>query len=240
MFEKRNRLVESSRLGALSFVLLIFLSAIAGAEDPVFSGPQIGEKLSSFKILLVSEDAQATTVDPIESASEKPTVLIFVHQLTRPGMALTRAISEYVASQKTHNVQCTIVWLDDDQAAAEAYLRRAAPSLRFVVPVGVSIDGEEGPGAYGLNRNVELTILVANQNQVTANFALIQPSLTQAAQIASPIAALIDQPAPDQKQLEALAYPRGQAMRRGGETRRAALQNETSPDDRSTKTKTPE
>src|SRR5262249_34983259 len=43
--------------------------------------------------------------------------------------------------------------------------------------VGISLQGIEGPGAYGLNRNVTLTILVAKNNIVTANFALVQPSL---------------------------------------------------------------
>ena len=66
----------------------------------------------------------------------------------------------------------------DDKAKAEEYLTRARQSLNFIAPVGISVDGGEGPGAYGLNRNVELTILIANQNQVTANFAIVQPSVT--------------------------------------------------------------
>ncbi len=33
----------------------------------------------------------------------------------------------------------------------------------------------EGPGSYGLNRNVALTILMVKENRVTANFALVQP-----------------------------------------------------------------
>ena len=41
----------------------------------------------------------------------------------------------------------------------------------------MSADGREGPGSYGLNRKVTLTILVGNQDKVTANFALVQPSL---------------------------------------------------------------
>ena len=40
-------------------------------------------------------------------------------------------------------------------------------------------EGKEGPGSYGLNRNVTLTILVGKEGKVTANFALVQPS-TQA------------------------------------------------------------
>ena len=44
-------------------------------------------------------------------------------------------------------------------------------------PVGVSRDGPEGPGAYGLNRHVQMTILIADHKGVTSNFALVQPSV---------------------------------------------------------------
>ena len=53
---------------------------------------------------------------------------------------------------------------------------RARDSLRWRVPVGVSVDGLEGPGSYGLNRNVTLTVLVGKAGRVRANFALVQPS----------------------------------------------------------------
>ena len=45
------------------------------------------------------------------------------------------------------------------------------------VPIGISPDGLEGPGVYGLNRKVALTILLGKEDRVTANFALVQPSL---------------------------------------------------------------
>ena len=41
----------------------------------------------------------------------------------------------------------------------------------------ISQDGVEGPGVYGLNRNVTLTILVGKEGKATANFALVQPSI---------------------------------------------------------------
>jgi hypothetical protein len=45
------------------------------------------------------------------------------------------------------------------------------------VTIGISPEGQEGPGAYGLNRNVALTVLVGTEDKVTANFALVQPSV---------------------------------------------------------------
>ena len=197
---------------------LAALTAVgAVADDPVFSGPQVGEALPSLTVVSVYDKA-GKEFDPVEAADGKPLLLVFVHKLTRPGVALTRALTQYGKSQAENGAASAIVWLDDDKAAAEEYLTRAKKSLNFVVPVGVSIDGGEGPGSYGLNRNVELTILVAKENKVTANFALVQPSVTEAAKIAAELAKLIDQPAPDQKQLESLAYsmPRNMKNRSGG------------------------
>ncbi len=50
-------------------------------------------------------------------------------------------------------------------------------ALTRQAPIAVSLDGREGPGAYGLNRTMTLTILVAQENRVIANFAMVQPSI---------------------------------------------------------------
>ncbi len=156
--------------------LLCSYGTIAIADDPVFSGPQIGESLAPFEIVLVYDESAGRKVDPIANADGKPTLLVFVHKLTRPGIAITRAVTSYARDQADQGAVGAIVWL-------------------------------------GLNRNVELTILVAKDNEVTANFALVQPSVTEAAKIAGELARLIDQPAPTQKQMESLAYPGGAMMR---------------------------
>jgi hypothetical protein len=194
-----------------SFVLCSAMLVGAAADDAVFSGPQPGESLAPFKVLTVLGENSGREIDPVAAADGKPTLLVFVHKLTRPGMALTRGLTAYAKSQSAKGVVSGVIWLDDDQAKAEAYLKRASGSLKFVVPVGVSVDGGEGPGAYGLNRNVELTILVAKDNQVTANFALVQPSVTEAPMIAAALAKLIDQPSPTADEIQKLAYS-GRAM----------------------------
>lgn len=195
----------------IAAVLLLACVVPSHAEDPVFSGPQVGETLVPFQVIVVGGRKAGTQIDPIDQAAGAPTLLVFVHKLTRPGMALARGLTAYAADQE--GVATGIVWLDDDKAAAEAYLNRASKSLNFVAPVGISVDGGEGPGAYGLNRNVELTILVAKENEVTANFALVQPSVTEGPNIAGELAKLIDKPAPSAEQFGKYAYPGGNAMR---------------------------
>lgn len=66
----------------------------------------------------------------------------------------------------------------DDKKVDRKVSTDAAAILKLLPSViGVSPDGREGPGSYGLNRKMTLTILVAKDNKVEANFALVQPSL---------------------------------------------------------------
>ncbi len=201
-----------ARTAAVAAVIAFSSSWLLLADEPVFSGPQVGESLVPFQVLAVGGPQAGTKIDPIARAEGKPTLLVFVHKLTRPGVSLARGLTSYAAAQE--GVATGIIWLDDDQAAAEDYLKRAWNSLNFAAPVGISVDGGEGPGAYGLNRNVELTILVAKSNEVTANFALVQPSVTEAPKIAGELAKLINQPAPTSEQLAKFVSPRGGDMQR--------------------------
>jgi hypothetical protein len=146
-------------------------------EPAPFSGPQVGESLPAFTVRGVFDQDAGKDLGFVATADGGPIVLIFVHDVTRPSISMTRILSQYTASRAQDGVTTGVVWLDDDATAAENQLKRIRHALAAEAPVGVSIDGREGPGSYGLNRNVMLTILVGNQGKVTANYALVQPSL---------------------------------------------------------------
>lgn len=160
-------------------VLLVVLSGASWStgQDPVFSGPQAGEKLGSFKVQGVFDDAAGKEIDFVAAAAGKPIVLIFVHEVNRPTMGLTRILSTYTASRAKEGIATGVVWLTDDPTEAENTLKRMRHALAKDAPIGISVDGREGPGSYGLNRNVQLTVLVGKEGKVTANFALVQPSV---------------------------------------------------------------
>jgi hypothetical protein len=83
----------------------------------------------------------------------------------------------YAATQKEAGLKTALVFLTDDLTETEAWMRRARHALPAGVDPLISLDGIEGPGAYGLNRKMTLTVLVANHGKVTANIPLIQPSI---------------------------------------------------------------
>jgi hypothetical protein len=64
-------------------------------------------------------------------------------------------------------------------------------SLKFRTPWGLSLDGKEGPGSYGLNKSMTLTILLAKDGVVVRNWAFIAPSDVDAPPIVKAIADLV-------------------------------------------------
>jgi len=181
--------------------------------EEVLSGPQPGEALPALKVLGVYDADAGQELDFVSQAHDGPILLIFVHQVTRPSVGLTRVLAKYAASRKEDGLTAGIVWLTDDRGEAEAYLLRARQSLGFEVPVGISLDGAEGPGTYGLNRDVALTILAANEGRVTASYALVQPDLTDAMPVIKQVVALLGGEMPRLEDLLPPRRPAGQDSR---------------------------
>jgi hypothetical protein len=161
----------------ISALLLCLGHSVAAAADPVFSGPQVDEKLTPFKVRGVFDADAGKELDFVTAAGDKPIVLIFVHDVNRQSISLVRVLSSYTVSRAKDDLQTGVVWLDADATEAENTLKRIKHALTPKAPTGISPDGREGPGAYGLNRNVQVTVLVGKAGKVTANFALVQPSL---------------------------------------------------------------
>ena len=168
--------MNRSILVCVAFLVMVVQQAFA-ADREVFSGPQVGEKLVPFTIKGVVGDEADKDVDLVREADGAPIVIVFFHQLTRPAFALTNTVTKMAASRKKDGLKAAVCFLTDDPTASRDRMKRQARYYTKDVVHGLSMEGSEGPGAYGLNRNVTLTVLVAKDHQVTANFALVQPSL---------------------------------------------------------------
>ncbi|WP_146587863.1 hypothetical protein [Posidoniimonas polymericola] len=157
--------------------LLLATSAADAADEfaQLFSGPQVGEELPPFEALPAFGEAEKVAV--LDGAMDGPVLLVFVHQVTRPSIGLTRLLMEYAATKQTTGLQSRLVFLTADPTDTKAFLQRARRALPRGVEPSISTEGIEGPGAYGLNRKITLTVLVASKGVVTANFPLVQPSI---------------------------------------------------------------
>jgi hypothetical protein len=182
------------------------LCANVADEKTMFSGPQKGEMLPPLKVSRVYGTQRGEVVDFIVEANGRPTLLVVVNGSNRPAARLTRALINY-SEMQGEKLFAAVVYLDKDRSAAEEALQRAVSWWGMGPPVGISVDGAEGPGSYGLNRNVNLTVLVANKSRVTANFALVQPSETDAPKILKEVVSLVGGKIPSEAEVVFLSVP---------------------------------
>lgn len=157
--------------------LLLVASTAFAAEPPIFSGPQVGERMAPFKAKVVFGEKEGDEITLFADEEIPPTLLIFVHQISRPAIGLTRMLVDYAVKKKPQGLTTEVVFLTKDPTEMEAWMRRARHALPAGVRPLVSVDGAEGPGIYGLNRHTAVTILVGKAGKVTANFSLGQPSM---------------------------------------------------------------
>jgi hypothetical protein len=131
---------------------------------------------------------------------------------------LLRVADEYGAQRKD-KLHTEVIFLTADRLAGEQRVKAAVNSLKLKSKVGLSVDGIEGPGNYGLNKECMMTIVVANDNKVTANFALVQPGIADAPKVIAAMAKVSgdDSPPSVEKLVEARG---GMARGAGGEMRR--------------------
>lgn len=181
---------------------ILICSSLMATED--FSGPQPGEKLPEFSANVVFGPNADKTIK-LGGEKDKPALILFVHELTRPSIGLIRMVVDYSNGRKSKDIQATIIFLTDDKVDTKNWLNRARRALPQKVDIAISPDGLDGPGALGLNKKMQVTALLVKDNKVSANFAITQPSpQADALKIATSIAkSMGDKTMPTIKELSA-------------------------------------
>ena len=155
----------------------------------IFSGPQAGEALPPFKVLAVNGPEAGKEVDFISKFGDAPTFLIFIHHLDRLAEGFILPCERFAQDRAAAGLKMLYVYLAPDKLEGERKMRAALAEMRLHLQVGVSVEGTEGPGPYGLNKQAALTVLFAKNRKVVSNFVLIQPSLVDSVPILGELAA---------------------------------------------------
>ncbi len=148
-------------------------------ENTVYSGPQSGEKLPAFTAIGVTGPHKDKAYDPVARVKDKPQLLIFQDYsvVSMKGLYLLAPVLDTISSKSEADLVATAVFLGDDPSELAANEVADLIEATKIYETAYSQDGRDGPGAYGLDRNVAMTIIVAKNGKVLHNFAFPQPML---------------------------------------------------------------
>src|SRR5262249_34809741 len=123
--------------------------------------------------------------------------------------------------ERRERIRTEFVFLSGDKIEGAQRVKAAAGSIKLQARVGLSPEGAEGPGNYGLNKDCLMTIVAAKDNVGTANFALVQPGIADAPKVIEALAkACGDEAPPPVEELSQRQAARSGGGRDGGDMRR--------------------
>ena len=138
---------------------------------PIFSGPQPGEKLPPFKAVGLSGARQGQDFDAVTLAGEKLHLLIFAKEARTFGRFLTELARQLDAIEQNskQDWEMSFIVVNDDPSDVEKQFEAIKKRLPTTVTTGLSKDGSDGPPAYGLDRTLTATVIVAKDGKVVHN-----------------------------------------------------------------------
>ena len=167
------------------------------AQERVFSGPQPGERVQPFKVLHVRADETKELEIVKEVPDEHTTLICFVHKLSNDDRILYGlGLVDFYAARHT-DLTSHYVLLSDDRPKMTNMLRAWTRGPLFTNSLlSLSDDGVEGPGAYGLNRKVAMTVVVAKGDRVVSNLVFNAPNNNDLQKIMAAVAKANGKPEP--------------------------------------------
>ena len=148
-------------------------------ENPLFSGPQPGEKLPPLMAKGINGETKDKTYDVIAKADGQLLVLFLQDEsgLGLRGLVGISRLLVQIAGKSKQKMHIDVVFLGDTPDTLAKQASKIVPHVPSNVLLGISPDGREGPGSYGLNRSVAQTVIIAKDGKVLHNFAFTQPML---------------------------------------------------------------
>jgi hypothetical protein len=171
----------SSRLELVCcLAALLSLPAALPAAEPPASGLAPGQRPGPYSFLVATGPQRGQSTCYVCETGDRPAVIVFARSLSEPLGKLVRGLDAALAKQPAAELRAWVTFLGDDQPALDPQIVRWGQTNGIrQVPLGVFED-LDGPPAYRLGREADVTVLLAVKQKVVANFAFRPAELTDA------------------------------------------------------------
>lgn len=160
-----------------AIVLLSLLTSSTLAADPIVSGVPVGKRPGPYSFLVATGAQRGQQTCYICEQEKKPTAVVFARTLSEP---LGKLLNELDAEAVAHKDKGFKVWMTQLATTADldALAKWSQKQGLKNVPVGAFEDAD-GPPAYRLNKDADVTVLLFVKEKVVVNAAFRAGELTQ-------------------------------------------------------------
>jgi len=164
----------------------------AHSQEGLLSGPKVGETPPGFDVDVATGDLAGMRVNLLNRWKDKPVLIIFWSQVTRPGFGLLRQLDKYARLRQPEGLEVLIVRVSETPEEDKKHARLLYDNYEVKAPAGVTTGGKQGPDNYGLNTDAGMTVLLLDkQHKVLLNQARRAPDRQDFAEVREAIDKLL-------------------------------------------------
>ncbi len=152
------------------------LLPLCAAADPCVSGVPVGGRPGPYSFLVATGPQRGQQTCYICEQDKKPTAVVFARTLSAPLGKLLARLDAEMAARKESGFKAWMTQLADT-ADLDGLAKWAQKQGLKAVAVGVFEDAD-GPPAYKLAKDADVTVLLFVDRKVVANFAFRAGELT--------------------------------------------------------------
>lgn len=162
----------------MRYVLLALIASPAFAADPCVSGVPVGKRPGPYSFLVATGPERGQPTCFICAQEDKPSAVVFARTLSDPLGKLLARLDREAMTRKGTGFKAWMTHLTSN-ADLDALAKWSQAQGLSALSVGAVEDGD-GPPAYTLAADADVTVLLFVKQKVVANFAFRAHELTDA------------------------------------------------------------
>jgi hypothetical protein len=167
----------------LALVVLLAVAATVqpvSCDEPVKSGPAIGERPKPFSVIGVTGPKRGQTHCYVCEAEDRPIVIVFARSIDAPLTNLIKGLDDALTAHRSSELRGWVVFMAESRGTMEPKIDQLARQQSIAVLPLTLVEGRDGPPAYRIHRDAEVTILFAVKQKLAASYAFKANELTDA------------------------------------------------------------
>jgi hypothetical protein len=146
----------------------------------VQSGPAIGERPKPFSVIGVTGPQRGQTHCYVCEAEDRPVVIVFARAASVPVGNLVKKLDDALFEHQAASLRSWAVFLAESRGSMEPKIEQLARQHSISSMPLTLVEGRDGPPAYRIHRDAEVTVLLAVKQKLVARHAFKPNELTDA------------------------------------------------------------